>query len=142
MTNLRYVTCLNVTSRPKKYPNLLRCSAKYNFDETTVVLCFWDEDFPWSLVSITGCHVHNDIRIGQNGFAEITGKDFKYNITPVATEAKVFKLNIGKIDRHILMTEFAVHLVFMYLEDVNMQYFGPKYIFDVSVDSRAISDDF
>lgn len=91
--------------------------------------------FEWSLVSISGVYDFHNTPIPENDFKEITGNDFVYNITPTDSEAKVFKLDVSKIERHILMKKFTINLNYMFLDDKEMQLFGSTYTMDVSFNS-------
>lgn len=64
---------------------------------------------------------------------EITGNDFVYNLAPSDDPflAKLFKIDIGKIDRHILMKEFKVVASYMFLDDVDMKLYRTEYSFEV-----------
>lgn len=105
------------------------------------MLCFWDDHFDWSLVHIGGCYDFTNARISEQSFEEITGADFVYNITPPEAKAKVFKVDISRIDRHILMNKFTVDLTYLFLDDPDMQLFSSKYSFEVSFDSCVVDTD-
>jgi hypothetical protein len=109
----------------------LQATGKYNFIEQSVVLCFWDYDFDWSLLSLTGVYVYDEMKIKSTEFVEITGRDFVYNITPTGVKAKVFKLNISKIDRHILMKKFSVKLNYIVYDDNEEEMHSTTFSFEV-----------
>lgn len=124
---------MNSSTLDRMLPKLLQGSAKYKFPDTTVVLCFWDANFDWSLVSIAGVYDFGNIQIGELEFEELTDNDYVYNITPSdGAKAKLFKLNIRKIDRHILMKQFTFTINYMFYEDIDMRLFSSKYTIDVS----------
>jgi hypothetical protein len=93
--------------------------------------------FEWSLVSITGAYDFAKFKIKETEFVEITGKDYVYNIAPTGNDvkAKVFKLDISQIDRHVLMKQFTIDISYIFLDDKDNQLFTTKYNFDVSKNS-------
>lgn len=127
---------LSTSYRPdtKEIPEYLHALAKYNFADETVALCMFVDDFEWSLVSISGVYDFNKTRIYEKDFVEITGNDFVYNIAPTGknVKAKTFKLNISKIDRHVLMKQFTINVGYIFLEDVQFQLHSTQYTFDAS----------
>jgi hypothetical protein len=114
-------------------PDYLEATAKYNFRDKSIALCFWDLAFDWSLVSLTGLYNFSNTKIEEGEFVDITGNDFVYNIAPTgrSVKAKVFKLNIARIDRHILMRKFSINLSYIFLDDLKMQLYTTKFAFEV-----------
>lgn len=96
------------------------------------MLYFYDPDFDWSLVHISGCYNFTSEKIMEQDFVEITGDNFVYNMQEFKKcKSKLFKLDVGKIDRHILMKKFTVNLNYLFLQDFDMQLYSSKYTFDV-----------
>ncbi|CRK88261.1 CLUMA_CG002041, isoform A [Clunio marinus] len=114
-------------------PKCLSVGGKYDFNNKRLVLCFWAKKWEWSLVSIRGVYKFNNFQIPENSFQEITGDDFTYNVTPTGenNHAKVFKVDISRIDRHVLKKHFSVEISYIFLGDVDMNHFRSNYIFDL-----------
>lgn len=122
--------------RSKELPEYLIAVSKFSFQSNELVLCFYSNDFDWSLVSLTGYYEFAKKRLADTDFLEVTGKDdFVYNINPSKLgemRAKTFKLDISKINRHVLMKQFSVNLSYIFLEDKDHQLYNSKYTFEVS----------
>lgn len=117
----------------------LQWTVGYQFADKTIVLCFWDKDFEWSLASITGLYnfnVNSDLsdQIIDSDIEEITGCEFIHNIIPKGDiKAKVFKVNIRNLVRHILIKQFTITLNYYFFDDPEMKLWSSKFIFDVQL---------
>jgi hypothetical protein len=84
-------------------------------------------------VSITGMYDYRKWRILSEQFVEVDSKEPEYKIVPKvgSVKARVFKFDISKIYRHILMKQFTVEISYRISEDVSNQLRFLKYTFDV-----------
>jgi hypothetical protein len=121
--------------KEKKLPEQLNCAVKYDFTKKTIVLCFSENEWDWSKVSIQGIYYSADknIPIVENQFEYVEiENEYVYNfIEKQAKFSKMFKVTINKIDRHVLMKQFSVKLGYTFLEDVDWNHFATEYFFDV-----------
>lgn len=83
---------------------------------------------------IAGVYSFGKVNIAQTAFEEITGRDYVYNLEAAhGRNTKLFKLDASKIDRHVLMRKFSVNLSYMFLADVDNNFYNTRYTFDVSI---------
>lgn len=85
------------------------------------------------MVSLTGVYNFTKTNLTETQFEETTGKDFVYNLAPTDDPflAKLFKVDVSKIARHVLMKRFTVTASYMFIDDVDMKRYRTEYSFDV-----------
>lgn len=117
--------------KKKTLPKELRCVVKYDFRIKTLALCFSDDEWEWSPVSISGMYksAEKNIVIVEDKFEEIVN-DFVFNFDK-QTHTRIYKASIADIDRNVAAKRFSVKIAYMFLADPNMQHFATEYSFDV-----------
>lgn len=117
------------------FPNYLQATCKYRFNTETIMLCFYTTH-DWSLMSLTGNYEFTKQAIGEHDFQEIDGDDFTFNmknaINMPGAKMKQFRLDLKKIDRNVLMQRFNIKIMYMYLDDLEMQVYDNSYAIFVS----------
>lgn len=125
----------NFSCRGPHFPKFLKAACKYRFNTETVMLCFWTTH-EWSLMSLTGSYDFTKEPIRENDFQEFDGDDFTFNMAASITERgakiKQFKLELKNIDRNVLMHQFNIKIMYMYLDDMEMQVYDNSYAIFVS----------
>lgn len=120
-------------NKKKDLPRELRCAIKYDFRDSSIVLCFSDNYWDWSRISINGTYNSPDknVSLSENSFNYIE-KDYVYNFMNKQKFSQIYKASINNIERNAVAKRFSVKLAYMFLEDKNMQHFATEYSFDVS----------
>lgn len=87
-------------------------------------------------MSLTGSYEFTKQAIGEHDFQEIDGDDFTFNmknaISMPGAKMKQFRLDLKKIDRNVLMQRFNIKIMYMYLDDLEMQVYDNSYAIFVS----------
>lgn len=100
------------------------------------MLCFWTTH-DWSLMSLTGNYNFTKQALGDHDFQEIDGDDFTFNmrgaIPNQGAKIKQFRLDLKKIDRNVLMHRFNIKIMYLYLDDLDMQVYDNSYAIFVSI---------
>lgn len=105
------------------------------------MLCFSDNNWDWSFVSLSGSFqaLDQNVLISEDSF-EFIERSFLFSDKQKFSQ--VFKTSFAKIERSVVAKRFNVKLGYMFLEDPNMQHFSTEYFFDVSFAQKIIYDKF
>lgn len=109
--------------RSKKFPVALDASASYNFRQQQLTICFQtptEARAPFVVSSCTTAYVFSNKTVNMS-FPLMTNN----------SNSAEFKLDVRKIERHILMKAFTIHLSFTYRDDLNRKLYRSEYSFDV-----------